>query len=124
MANEEEAEQIDGERRYLESLLKDRFNFYMVFSSFAFAGIVSSSDELPFKEQAVWVVIVISFLFLLAVVRTICLINHILKQLEALDKEHPYVKAKNACTFFNANYAMGAIAFCVLVLFIVVATGF
>jgi len=79
---------MDEERKYLEGLLKDRFNFFLVFASLIIAGVVTADEVDPAVEQAAYIasILVSSFIWL-AVLRTNVLVN---RALNLLSKTHPY----------------------------------
>ncbi len=108
-------ESIDSERKHLEGLLKDRINFYLIFSSIFILGSFSIPDlevrELMFVAGAL-----VSLLIGVAVWRTHLLVS---RALEALPETHPYKEYKATVPWFipNANYALSLIPVVLTLLF-------
>lgn len=108
---------FDIERKHLEVLLKDRINFYLVFSSLFLLGAVQiETSGLEYKK---WIFLAgssVSLLMGLAIVRTTILVQRVLKKLEA---DHPYKVVKKCICFPpNANYLLVIIPFILTGLFV------
>ncbi len=79
---------MDEERKYLEGLLKDRFNFFLVFASLIIAGIVTADSVNAKEEQLAYMASVVVSLFAwFAILRTNILVN---RTLDLLPENHPY----------------------------------
>ena len=87
--NGKDRRSMDDERQYLENLLNQRFNFYLVFVSFFLFGIFGGS--LGNMERGIALVIgaFISLFIALAVLRTRMLVEEALNDLRELHR-HPY----------------------------------
>ena len=83
-------EPMDEERKYLEGLLKDRFNFFLVFASLLIAGIVTADPKNlspTDRQMALLAGLLVSVLIWMSVLRTHILVNRALNKLET---NHPY----------------------------------
>ena len=109
---------LDNERKHLESLLKDRINFYLVFASLFIAGTVSANDIDPtVRTWILYVGAAVSLLLCAAVIRTTWLVE---RALNRLDTSHPLVtlRAGSNCILLNANYHLVLIPVIMSALFI------
>ena len=93
---------MDEERKYLEGLLKERFNFFLVFASIVVAGTVAGDGVDPAVEQLIYIAAVfVSVPIGLAILRTDALVN---RALSALPDGHAYrVIAKKPVRFLPAR---------------------
>ena len=99
---------VDPERKHLEGLLKDRIHFYLVFSGLFFAGIYQLHE--PIRRIGIVAGTVVSILLCLAIIRTFRLVRRALKDIETIDKTHPYVRYRSAITVPpDANYLLVSI---------------
>jgi hypothetical protein len=109
-------DRYDSERKHLESLLKDRMNFYLVFSSVFLLGAfrIEGSDSVA-RILALSAGTIVSLLIALAVVRTNRLVGRVLAQ---LSDGHPYQVVKRCMCFPpNANHLLIAVPFILTTLF-------
>jgi len=110
---------LDTERKHLETLLKDRINFYMVFSPVYLIGAFEVTE--PFKDMALWTGFAIPALMSLAIIRTTCLV---VRALNRLPKKHLYNTLASGFEFLpNANYTLLPIPVLGTLLFLCLALG-
>lgn len=126
--NDKQVRQCDAERQYLEGLLNNRLNFYMVFASLLIVGLFGS-DAITTSQRVVGLAFgaAVSTVLGLAVWRTHLLIEHILDQLNTA-AWHPYAVARREvnCSRFrilrvNANVTFALIPSILAVLFVILA---
>ena len=81
--------EMDAERKHLETLLKDRLNFYLVFASLFVLGLYRG---IPSPEFEVLLVagMIISLMLFLAVLRTHRLVQAALTEIKGYQPRHPY----------------------------------
>ncbi len=108
----DDIEAINDERKHLEGLLKDRINFHLIFAAVFMAGL-SKMDDLTIRRWALTIIAIISFVILVAVVRTFLLVNEALKEI----RDHRVPQAPYARYYhtlekrfpFNANTTMALV---------------
>ena len=108
---------VDGERKHLEGLLKDRINFYLVFASVFMVGL-SRIDNDKVRVAALAAIMIVSLLIGLAVLRTHLLVRKALAEIKT-DKQHPYYRYQKAVTFpGNANNILVSVPFILTIFFL------
>ena len=85
-------EHLQREREHLEKLFADRINFYLVFAAGVLVFLVDK--QLPFRSEkaALFTVVTVSFLMLIALTRTLVLVWLVLDELMAADPHAPYAR--------------------------------
>ena len=117
---QKDSAEFDAERKHLEGLLKDRINFYLVFSSLLLVGVFKIFDP-EVRMLALRVGTVVSFLITLVVIRTTVLVDNALRKIRK-DHEHPYTQISRRYSYFwNANYSLVGIPIIVTGLFLYLA---
>lgn len=93
---------IDSERKHLEGLLKDRFNFYILLELF----IIFGSDQIKGDQDAKFFVLivgtVVSLLLALGIMRTHSLVQSALHEIRLID-DHPYKRYFDRSRLPDAN---------------------
>ncbi|HEV2806337.1 MAG TPA: hypothetical protein VGW57_15545 [Chthoniobacterales bacterium] len=92
---------VNAERKHLEGLLKDCFNFNLVFTSVFLAGL--SHLEEPIRLVTLIVGTTISLLISLAICRTRLLVGKVLDDLKQSEPDLPYVKYSKQIGLPSAN---------------------
>lgn len=106
---------MDSERKHLEGLLKDRFNFYIVFASIFLLGSLSIKNP-DTRAVVLCFGTLVSFLIGLAVLRTHRLVK---LMLDNLPNNHPYTKLKKQIVFPpNANNLLIFVPLVITLLFL------
>ena len=119
-----DSKRMDEERKFLEGLLKDRFNFFVVAAPIYLFGVFRA--EIP-PTQRTWALVagfIIFAMFARAVARTNSLINKALDTLSE-DKDHPYtILCEQAGERPRANNLLVAItvAFVLLILIFLITS--
>jgi hypothetical protein len=90
----EKIERVDLERKHLEGLLKDRIHFYLVFSSLFFVGLYHLDK--PIRRIGLIAGTLVSIILCLAIIRTFRLVRLALKDIENIDRTHPYIRYREA----------------------------
>ena len=75
--------EMDAERKHLETLLKDRLNFYLVFASLFVLGLYRGPVSSPAVEVLLTAGTMVSLLLFLAVLRTYLLVSAALRELRS-----------------------------------------
>lgn len=110
---EADLEDWDNERKHLESLLKDRLNFYLVYASLFVIGSLRLKVVAPELYFPVLIIgAVVSFLIAVAVWRTYVLVRQALAKIKSYD-HHPYTSLCKEIQFwrYDANHPLLAIPF-------------
>ena len=81
---------MDEERKFLEGLLKDRFNFFIVFAPAYLFGVRAANISQAERVGALAVGCIIFMLFTRALRRTNKLVNETLNILRCKHPQHPY----------------------------------
>ena len=113
------SDRIDNERKFLEGLLKDRFNFFIVSAPVYLFGVFHADISHTQRLWALGFGAIVFSLFTFAIVRTSKLIGHALDLL-LKDKQHPYfILCEEAEPHPRANSMLIGICFVVIGLTIV-----
>lgn len=108
----------EGERKHLETLLQNRFNFFLVFAALVVNGVIKLPDTI--QCGGLWAAFVVTFLLFMALARTMWLVFLVLAKVER-DDTRPYSVIYKEAWLGNANWWLGGAAFVVVVLFLILA---
>jgi hypothetical protein len=112
-------EDLQEERKHLESLFADRINFYLVFAAGVLAFLFGEQHPKWLERPALFAVIAVSLLMLVALYRTFRLVECVLDELVAKHKDTPYAfYFKRATWVPNANYFLLALPLSLTAFFI------
>ena len=110
-------EAMDEERKFLEGLLKDRFNFFIVSAPVYLFGVQAANISHAERIWALAVGLIIFVLFTLALRRTNKLVNETLDILRCKHPQHPYsIISNSAGPFPRANNILLGVCYLVVVL--------
>ena len=89
-------EHLRREREHLENLFADRINFYLVFAAGVLVFLVDKDSTFRFEKAALFTVVTVSFVMLVALTRTLVLVWLVLDELVLADPHGPYSRYHKA----------------------------
>ncbi|MGD0571087.1 MAG: hypothetical protein ABSA78_22035 [Candidatus Sulfotelmatobacter sp.] len=92
-------QELEGERKHLETLFAERINFYLVFAAGVLAFLFGDSHSGHLEKVALSFVTVVSVLMIMALLRTFFLVKGVLD--EIVDKH----SSKSVYAFYRAEYS-------------------
>jgi hypothetical protein len=102
--------ELQREREHLEKLFSDRINFYLVFAAGVFAFVLDKNPENKYAKPALVSVCLISFIMLLALLRTFRLVVKVLDEIREKHHGTAYSQFSRAIRIpGNANKALIAL---------------
>lgn len=109
-------ENVDPERKHLETLYQERINFYIVFASVFVVGL-SEMKEGGVKVAALWAMTLVSSAITLSVIRTFRLVRKALADIKK-DVHHPYTQYQSQIKFpWDANISLVSVPIIMTVFF-------
>jgi hypothetical protein len=99
-------EDLERERKHLESLFADRINFYLVFAAGVLVFLVDKQPTFRSEKAALFTVVTVSFLMLIALTRTLVLVWLVLDELMVAYPDAPYPRYHKALEKEPLNYML------------------
>ena len=114
-------EAMDDERKFLEGLLKERFNFFLVSAPIFLFGIFEAKISHPQRLCCLFFGVVIFLLLTLSILRTHLLVKNALDALENEHPPHPYKIISDQVKYLRvrANTFLVSICFVITALIII-----
>jgi hypothetical protein len=115
---------LQKERKHLETLFADRINFYLVFAAGVLAFLFDDHNPKWLERKALIAVTAVSLLMIFALYRTFRLIMGVLKELQAKYETTAYAFYSRSSTWVpNANYFLLALPIALTLFFIYALIG-
>jgi hypothetical protein len=111
-------EDLQRERKHLETLFADRINFYLVFAAGVLAFLFGENHPKWLERMALIAVTMVSLSMIVALYRTFRLVMRVLDEILEKHQETPYAfYYKRASWLPNANYFLLALPISLLLFF-------